>query len=59
MQPDKKSGLVTDYWRKYVGLDGKVLGVDNFGESAPASDVFEHFGLTAEKLEATILDLVN
>ncbi|RKZ48584.1 MAG: transketolase, partial [Gammaproteobacteria bacterium] len=50
---------VTDYWRKYVGLDGKVLGVDNFGESAPASDVFEYFGLTAEKLEATILDLVN
>jgi len=50
---------VTDYWRKYVGLDGKVLGVDSFGESAPAKDVFEHFGLTAEKLEAMIKDLVN
>ena len=50
---------VTDYWRKYVGLDGKVLGVDSFGESAPASDVFEHFGLTAEKLEAMIKDMVN
>jgi transketolase len=50
---------VTDYWRKYVGLDGKVLGVDNFGESAPASDVFEHFGLTAEKLEAMIKELAN
>ncbi len=50
---------VTDYWRKYIGLDGKVLGVDNFGESAPANDVFEHFGLTAEKLEAMIQDLTN
>jgi len=48
---------VTDYWRKYVGLDGKVLGVDSFGESAPANDVFEHFGLTAEKLETMIKDL--
>jgi len=50
---------VTDYWRKYVGLDGKVLGVDSFGESAPANDVFKHFGLIAEKLEAMIKDLVN
>ena len=50
---------VTDYWRKYVGLDGKVLGVDSFGESAPANDVFEHFGLTAEKLEAMIKDLTT
>ena len=50
---------VTDYWRKYVGLDGKVLGVDSFGESAPANDVFEHFGLTAEKLEAMIKGMVN
>ncbi len=38
---------VTDYWRKYVGLDGKVIGVDAFGESAPAGQVYEHFGVTA------------
>jgi transketolase len=50
---------VTDYWRKYVGLDGKVLGVDSFGESAPANDVFEHFDLTAEKLETMIKDLTT
>ncbi len=50
---------ITDYWRKYVGLDGKVLGIDSFGESAPANDVFEHFDLTAEKLEAMIKDLLN
>ena len=37
---------IPDYWRKYVGLEGKVLGVPDFGESAPAADVFEHFGIT-------------
>ena len=50
---------VTDYWRKYVGLDGMVLGVDNFGESAPANEVFEHFGLTAIRLEDMARDLAN
>ena len=50
---------VTDYWRKYVGLDGKVLGVDDFGESAPANDVFEYFGLTAARLEEMIQDLAK
>jgi transketolase len=50
---------VTDYWRKYIGLDGKGLGVDTFGESAPGGDVFEHFGLTAEKLEGMIKELAN
>ena len=41
---------IPDYWSKYVGLDGKVLGVSTFGESAPAGDVYKHFGLTAEGL---------
>jgi transketolase len=41
---------ITDYWRKYVGLEGKVLGIDTFGESAPAEDVYKHFGLTVENL---------
>jgi transketolase len=45
---------VTDGWRKYVGLDGIVIGIDSFGESAPAADVFEHFGLTAEQVVETI-----
>jgi transketolase len=35
-----------DYWRKYVGLDGAVVGMDGFGESAPAGDLFKHFGFT-------------
>ena len=39
-----------DLWSKYVGLDGDVLGIDTFGESGPAGDVFKHFGLTASAL---------
>jgi transketolase len=41
---------VTDYWRKYVGLNGKVIGLDTFGESAPAGEVYKHFGITAENV---------
>ena len=45
---------ITDYWRKYVGLDGLVMGVDSFGESAPAKAVFEHFGLTVGELKKMV-----
>jgi len=45
---------VSDYWRKYVGLDGAVLGIDRFGESAPAPQLFEYFGLTASHLSALV-----
>ncbi len=41
---------VTDYWRKYVGLDGAVVGIDTFGESAPAAALFKHFGFTVENV---------
>ena len=41
---------VTDYWRKYVGLDGAIVGIDTFGESAPAGDLFKHFGFTVENV---------
>jgi len=40
----------TDGWRKYVGLDGDVLGIDTYGESGPAAEVYEHFGLNAAEL---------
>jgi transketolase len=43
---------VTDYWRKYVGLDGAIVGIDTFGESAPAGVVFKHFGFTVEQVAA-------
>jgi transketolase len=45
---------VTDFWRKYVGLEGAVVGIDTFGESAPASALFKHFGLTADNVAATV-----
>jgi transketolase len=39
---------ITDFWRKYVGLDGAVVGIDEFGASAPAEALFPHFGFTVE-----------
>lgn len=45
---------IPDYWRKYVGLDGLILGVPTFGESAPADQVYKHFGITTENLVGLI-----
>jgi transketolase len=45
---------VTDYWRKYVGLEGKVVGIDRFGESAPAGELFKHFGFTPERVAEAV-----
>ena len=49
-----------DGWRKYVGLDGLCMGVSTFGESAPAADVYGHFGLVAvevaERIRACLAD---
>ncbi len=45
---------VTDFWLKYVGLNGKVIGIDTFGESAPAGAVFKHFGFTVENIVRTV-----
>jgi transketolase len=39
---------VTDGWYKYVGLEGGVVGLDRFGESAPAGELFKYFGITAD-----------
>jgi transketolase len=49
---------VTDYWRKYVGLDGKVIGLDTFGESAPAGEVYKHFGITTENVAKAVEDVL-
>ena len=45
---------VTDFWRKYVGLEGAVVGIDTFGESAPAPALYKHFGITAEAVAAAV-----
>ena len=50
---------VTDYWIKYTGLDGLTLGVDTFGESAPAKEVFAYFELTENNLEKRITNLLK
>jgi transketolase len=48
---------VTDFWRKYVGLDGAVVGIDSFGASAPIEAVMPHFGFTVEHVVATAQSL--
>ena len=45
---------VTDFWYKYVGLEGAVVGIDTFGESAPAGILFKHFGFTVENVVAKV-----
>ncbi|MEB0135009.1 transketolase [Actimicrobium sp. CCC2.4] len=45
---------VTDFWYKYVGLEGEVIGIDTFGESAPAPALFKHFGFTVENVVAAV-----
>jgi len=44
----------SDFWHKYVGLDGKVIGIDVYGESAPAGELFKHFGFTAERVAESV-----
>ena len=43
---------VTDFWRKYVGLDGAVIGIDSFGASAPIDALYKHFGITVDAVVA-------
>ena len=46
-----------DYWYKYVGLDGRVIGMTTFGESAPGGTLMKEFGFTAENIVATVSEL--
>jgi transketolase len=50
---------VTDFWWKYVRAAGAVLGVDTYGESAPAGAVYKHFGLTADNLAAVVATVLS
>ncbi len=49
---------VTDGWYKYVGLDGKVVGLDRFGESAPAGALFKFFGFTGENVAKAVEEVL-
>ena len=50
---------VTDGWWRYVGSRGRVIGLDRFGESAPAGELFEHFGFTTNNVVAVAKDVLN
>jgi len=49
----------TGLWWRYVGTGGRVLGIDQFGASGKAPDLFRHFGLTTENLQRTLVELLN
>ncbi|MDO8860209.1 transketolase [Haliea sp. E1-2-M8] len=48
----------TDYWYKFVGLDGRVVGMTTFGESAPAADLMPHFGFTVDNVVAVAEEIL-
>ncbi|RTQ97022.1 transketolase, partial [Halomonas nitroreducens] len=48
-----------DFWYKYVGLEGRIIGMSTFGESAPAGDLFKYFGFTVENLLAEAEQLLE
>ena len=50
---------ISDYWYKYVGLNGKIVGMTSFGESGPAEQLFEKFGFTVENIIAKANDLLK
>ena len=50
---------VTGFWRQYVGRDGLAIGIDRFGESAPAGALYDYFGLTADKVVARVADWLD
>jgi transketolase len=49
---------VTDFWYKYVGLEGAVVGIDTFGESAPAPVLFKHFGFTVDNVVGKVKSVI-
>ena len=48
-----------DFWRKYVGRGGAVVGIASFGESAPAKDLYAHFGITTDRVVAAVKGLLT
>ena len=48
-----------DFWYKYVGLDGRIIGMTTYGESAPAEDLFPYFGFTVDAIVATAEELLD
>jgi transketolase len=53
------AAAVTMGWYKYVGMDGIVIGIDTFGESAPAKELFAYFGFTVDKVVDAVKSLLG
>ena len=51
--------LHADYWRKYVGLDGRVVGMRSFGQSAPGDELMQTFGFTIDNVVRTVLEVIE
>ncbi|MGF1873655.1 transketolase-like TK C-terminal-containing protein, partial [Photobacterium indicum] len=49
---------IADFWYKYVGFDGRIIGMTTFGESAPAGELFKMFGFTVENVVDTAKELL-
>ncbi|XOV78991.1 MAG: transketolase [Aestuariibacter sp.] len=49
---------IKDFWYKYVGLQGRIVGMDTFGESAPAADLFKHFNITADAVVSAAQEIL-
>ena len=50
---------VSEYWRKYVGLEGAVVGIDRYGESAPGAKLFEYFGFTVDNVVKAVKSVLK
>jgi len=50
---------IRDYWYRFVGLDGRIIGMDTFGASAPAEDLFRHFGITTDAVREAVEALLE
>jgi transketolase len=50
---------VKHYWHPFVGDNGRIIGIDSFGASAPASELFEFYGLTVENVSKAVQELLE
>ena len=50
---------IADFWYKYVGFEGRIIGMTSFGESAPAGELFKLFGFTVENVVKTAQELLD
>ena len=51
--------LHADYWHKFVGLDGGVVGMTSFGESAPGNVLMKEFGFTVENVVSKVMETIG